>query len=302
MENKTTKQPLILAPQLPLVWTVCWLVMASVGQTLGRPLATGSDVQESVLLLSAAVLVANIYNLVLLYQRPNGGRQPSNWPVIAYALVLICSTVLAWGQPRAVLLPRTLAGWPLVFLLLNCGQAGLGIFLWQNWPRREHYGGQKVLSLVKMPLALTITTVVLPPALAQSGRGGRWAILASGLGLLGLLCSQWHDRQHLLARGPVQWSAGYQVMLGGQLAALLFSLVLGGRVLVQRWLGEPTDLVAGCFAISVLVVELTAGGLAALPRYQLQYQYGRARSHRLRYRCLGAFLLAGILVVYGTVT
>lgn len=96
--------------------------MTSVAHTLGRPLATGDDVQESVLLLSAVVILANIYNLVILYQRPTVNQLRDNWAILAYALVLSCSTVLAWGQPRAILLPDKLAGWQSVFLLLNCGQ------------------------------------------------------------------------------------------------------------------------------------------------------------------------------------
>ena len=297
LKKRIAKRPLIIAPQLPLAWTVCWLVMATMGRALGRPLATGSDVQESVLLLSAAVMVANIYNLVILYQRPDENHRQVDWLVISYALVLICSTVLAWGQPRLILLPQTLAGWPLVFLLLNASQAGLGIYFWQSWPRRKCYGEESCLPLWQVPVALGITALLLA-ALIQPGGGRRAVVLTSGVGLVLLLACQWRNRDRLFAMVPARLSAGYQVLLGGQLAALLFSLGLGGSTLVQRWNGEPMNLIGACFTISVLVVELTAGGLAAMQRYHLQYQYGLARTHRLRYRCLGALLVAGLLIGY----
>lgn len=298
MRTKTTKRPLLLAPQLPLVWTVCWLVMATVGQALGYPLATGDDVQESVLLLSAAVIVANIYNLVILYQRPNGNRQRDNWLIIAYALVLICSTVLAWSQPRTILLPQALFGWPLVFLLLNAGQAGLGIYLWQRWTQSTLSGERDRLSLWLMPVAMLVTAVIFPAILEPAGSPRRFAVLVNAAALGALLYCQWRNRGRLLALVLARMNASYQLILGCQLAAVLFSLVLGVPLLAWRWNGGATDLVGACGAVSILVVELTTGILAALQRYRLQYQFGLAWDHRLRYRCCGALLLAGALVSY----
>ena len=84
------------------------------------------------------------------------------------------------------------------------------------------------------------------------------------------------------------------MILGCQLAAGLFCLVLGVPLLAWRWNGEPTGVVGACVAVSILVAEQTTGVLAALQRYRLQG--GLARKHQLRYRCLGALLLAAVLV------
>lgn len=296
LEKQNTRRPLILAPQLPLAWTVSWLAIASVAHALGRPLATGDDVQESVLLLSAVVILANMYNLVILYQRPIVNQLRDNWAILAYALVLSCSTVLAWGQPRAILLPDKLAGWQSVFLLLNCGQAGLGIYLWQRWSWTTPAGDRDRLSLWLMPAALLVTAIIFPPVLAPFGGAARLVVLANAVALGVLLYCQWRNRDRLLTPVPARLSAGYQMILGCQLAAGLFCLVLGVPLLVWRWNGEPTGAVGACVAVSILVAELTTGVLAALQRYRLQYQYGLARKHQLRYRCLGALLLAAVLV------
>lgn len=98
-----------------------------------------NQLQDSVLLVSAVILVMNIYNLILIYQRAEKYRNLSPYAprALLLAIVLIISIVLAWGQPKVVLIPSYLNIWVMIFIVLNCLQALLGQFL-LSWNDRNH--------------------------------------------------------------------------------------------------------------------------------------------------------------------
>lgn len=69
MEQWLPRQPLILTPTIPLMWTVGWLCTMSAYIIVGGQPPSPNQLQDSVLLVSAVILVMNIYNLILIYQR-----------------------------------------------------------------------------------------------------------------------------------------------------------------------------------------------------------------------------------------
>ena len=107
MEQWLPRQPLILTPTIPLMWTVGWLCTMSAYIILGGEPPSPNQLQDSVLLVSAVILVMNMYNLILIYQRAEKYRNLSPYAprALLLAIVLIISIVLAWGQPKVVLIP-----------------------------------------------------------------------------------------------------------------------------------------------------------------------------------------------------
>lgn len=139
MEQWLPRQPLILTPTIPLMWTVGWLCTMSAYIIVGGQPPSPNQLQDSVLLVSAVILVMNIYNLILIYQRAEKYRNLSPYAprALLLAIVLIISIVLAWGQPKVVLIPSYLNIWVMIFIVLNCLQALLGQFL-LSWNDRNH--------------------------------------------------------------------------------------------------------------------------------------------------------------------
>ena len=116
MEQWLPRQPLILTPTIPLMWTVGWLCTMSAYIILGGEPPSPNQLQDSVLLVSAVILVMNMYNLILIYQRAEKYRNLSPYAprALLLAIVLIISIVLAWGQPKVVLIPKELNSLPII--------------------------------------------------------------------------------------------------------------------------------------------------------------------------------------------
>ena len=77
MEQWLPRQPLILTPTIPLMWTVGWLCTMSAYIILGGEPPSPNQLQDSALLVSAVILVMNMYNLILIYQRAEKYRNLS---------------------------------------------------------------------------------------------------------------------------------------------------------------------------------------------------------------------------------
>lgn len=105
-----SKPPLVLVPMISLAWAGGWMTITSAWQASGRILAPTQDLQESILLLSVPVLIANIYNLLLIYNQPAIVKQQGHYQALAIvnAVVMIAALVLAWGAPGQVLAPARL--------------------------------------------------------------------------------------------------------------------------------------------------------------------------------------------------
>lgn len=268
-------------------------MLTTARQKLGLPIARGAAAEESALILLGLVLLANIGNLVLLYQQqaPAHQRQRYNQLTIGYALVLALSTVLAWGQPRVVLAGQPI--WTILYLLLNGLQAALGIYFAQfYWPDR--HAGQALLPLWCAPLYLLVLALLLPLLWLAN----LIMTLAIGAGVIGgVVLLQWRCLSRICALVPARKSAVYEMLIGGELGAGFLGLLFTVDTLIRCLAGKRLDLISYCGAICLLIVGLAMAVLAAMQRYRLKYEYGAAHRHQLRYVAAGAGLLVVFLVL-----
>lgn len=290
---------MLLTPQLPLMWTSSWLAIITAWRGLGKQVGGGIEVQESALMILAVILVANIYNLTILYRQPAINRQQAKYGVwvLAYALVLIFSTILAWGRPQDVALPSSLNIWTGLFVLLNVCQAALGIYFALQCRPQMVAGDDTLLSLWLMPVYLVVLDFLLPPFLLLTG-GLRYLTLAGGgIAVVALIFYQWRQLARIFASTAAVQSACYQGLIGADLAGSMLAFFFAFDTVVLRGAGGRLDLISYCLAVCLLVVALSTGLLAAMQRYHLKYQYGAARKHKMRFLYGGAVTLVLFLMV-----
>lgn len=286
----------MLVPQLPLVWSVTWLSVMTVWQGLGRVPVKGTDVQESVLIILGVVLLANIYNLTFLCYRLDftGHHGRPILLVIVDALVLISSTVLAWGQPRNVALPSQLNGWTSIFIILNGGQALLGVYFVTHYRRQQAVEDAARLSPWVMPTYLLLVGFLLPPFLSS---GKKVALILGLVAIISWQAYHWRNLARFFAAVPARQSGIYEMVLGVELAGTIMTLFFGFDTAVLRNSGGRLDLISYCLVICLLAAGVASGILAAMQRYHWRYEYGAARRHPLRFLYGGALLLSLCLIL-----
>lgn len=271
----------------------------TVWQGLGRAPVKGPDVQESVLIILGMVLLANIYNLTFLcYRLDFTGHH--GWPiflVIADALVLISSTVLAWGQPRNVALPSQLNGWTGIFIILNGAQALLGVYFMTHYRRQQAIKGTGLLSPWVMPVYLLLVGFLLPSFLLLDGGGKKVALVIGVVAIIGWQVYHWRNLSRFFVAVPARQSGIYEVVLGIELAGTIMMLFFGLDTAVLRNGGGRLDLISYCLVTCLLVVGMASGVLAAMQRCHWRYEYGAARRHPLRFLYGGSLLLSLCLIL-----
>lgn len=280
------------------MWTSTWLVLMTVWRGLGKKVVSGSEAQESALIILGIILLANIYNLTILYQQPVIARQQRKYGVwvFAYALILICATVLAWGRLQDVALPNRVNLWTGLFIVLVTCQAALGIYFALQCRPQKAAGDDDLLSLWVMPAYLVVIDFLLPPFLLLNGKLRFLALVAGVAAVIGLIFQQWRQLPQLFVSTDAVQSACYQGLVGIDLAGSMLAVLFTLDTAVLRWSGGQLDLISYCLAISLLAIALASGLVAAMQRYHLNYQYGAARQHKMRFLYSGAVVLTLFLM------
>lgn len=266
------------------MWTSSWLAIAAAIRLLrGKGLPAGSEVVESILLVSAVVLVANAYNLILICRQTDLLKQDRLYRLmtILEALTLMVATVLAWGKPSAILAPNLLNLGTEMFLVLNVGQALLGNYfvlatrLKSRVPKRS-------LLLGTMTMA---ATGLLPLIIENTGI----VVLISSLGWLVIIIWHFYQLPRLFAATLAAKCGTYQALIGVNLGALFVALFLGLATIVINVLGGGLALLAEGFAVAMSALGISDALIAAMQRYNNDYRYGHALYHEQ------AFLLGGVI-------
>lgn len=294
MEQWLPRRPLILTPIIPLAWTTSWLGIVTALRSLGFGSPSPSQLRDSVLLVSAFIVVANIYNLILIYQHAERREKTTTYQQcsILLAIILIVSMVLAWGQPKQVLMPTQINWWVAAFILLNSGQAILGTYFVQRVNPVQTR--TRKASLVLPVIILTVAGYILPLALAIRGS---WLVALLGIAfLIALINGQWVNFTGLLSPVAATKSGIYQSLLGMNITTTVTTVFFGLDTFVMAALGERPDLISYCFALSLLGVGLSGILIAAMQRYQNDYRYGHAPGREMWYLIGGIILTVAVLL------
>lgn len=296
MERWRPQRPMIIAPALPLMWTSSWLSSVTACRLLGTASPSPKQLESSVLLVSLVVLLANIYNLILICQRIESFREAQGYVVrvVLLALVMICSLVLAWGQPTTVLIPNHLTCWVAIFLILNFIQALLGqYFVAMTRPMPVNRLASTWLPLV----TLLVTGLVVSCCLVDIETPSLLIILIQILLVVGLTIWQWQNLAGLLQTVDATKSVIYQILVGINLSSSGLMLVLGINSFLLSLTGGVLPLISYCFTISMIAFGLSGIMVAAMQRYDNDYRYGHVHGKPIRYLLIGMLLLVIVVLV-----
>lgn len=294
MEQWLPRQPLILTPVIPLIWTVGWLCTVSARLALGLKYPQPSQLQDSVLLVSAFILVANIYNLILIYQQTERYRDVPAYSLRAalLAIILIISVVLAWGQPQVVLVPNRLNKWVAIFIVLNFGQAVLGQFFTRLGRPKTR---RKLASLTLPTVTLLLSGLVVPNLIAVR-HCLSLLILVTGL-LLWTGWSAWQNLAGIRSQVPATNSVIYELLVGINLVTAGLAIVSGIGLIVLDILNINWSMIYYYFAISLSANGIGGLVIAAMQRYHNDYRYGHVKGHPRRYVIGGCLLMILFLLL-----
>lgn len=295
MQDKWPRQPLIIMPNLPLAWIAgYWVVVTMLrgcGIAVARP--TGDQV-ELALMLAVVWIVASAVNQLLIYQNvPIVGANRYKELAMANALVLICTIVLAWGNPAVLLFPRQRSSLTALMLVLTLLVAGLGdYFVAVTRPR----GGRLPLWLGTGALALS--SLAAPLLFASDLASDQWLgwVLAGVLVILIQAVAVW-QLPHLLAPVPARRSGLYNLLVGFVLAALFASFLLGVTTFAQLWIWKVCSRLAICWGFSWLTIADGTLVIAACQRYRGDFRYGHAAGYENWFVAAGALCWVAVMIV-----
>lgn len=294
MEQWLPRRPLILAPLIPLIWTVSWLGTMTIRHAFGFAYPNPNQLQDSVLIVSAVVLIANIYNLILIYQQTEKYRNAPRYSqnALLLAIILIISIVLAWGQPKKILIPNRLTSGVVTYIILNCGLALLAnYFVRMSRPPTR----QKRASLLLPVAQLAITAFISPLVFITSAGWGSG--LLGGILLVAFGFAQWNNMAGLFNPAPATKSGIYQILLGINLTTVLTTIFCGFDTFVMTVLKGKIELVAACFIQSIILASVTGVIIAAMQRYKNDYRYGHAVGNEIKYLITGILLTVTFLLL-----
>lgn len=296
MEQWLPRQPLIITPLVPLVWTVSWLCIVTARFMCGVQYPQPARLQDSVLLVSAVVLLANIYNLILICQRIDEYQKEKIYSqnALLLAIILIISIVLAWGQPKIVLIPNHLNIWVVIFVVLNTMQALLGqYFVGLTRPRTR----RRQSSLLLPVILFTLSGLVIVPCYFPDSQFHQVAVICGGLLLVAFAWSYWRNLPGLFSRVLARNSIIYQLMVGVNLITAVFVVILGINFLVLNWDSTSLPLLSYCFILSLISNGITGILISAMQRYNNDYRYGHTHGHYNRYIFCGMIIMVAFLIL-----
>ncbi|MCD7130896.1 hypothetical protein LTY36_06815 [Limosilactobacillus agrestis] len=296
MEQWLPRQPLILTPTIPLMWTVGWLCTMSAYIILGGQPPSPNQLQDSVLLGSAVILVMNIYNLILIYQRTEKYRNLSPYAprALLLALILIISIVLAWGQPKVVLIPSYLNIWVMIFIVLNFLQALLGQF----FALLERPQSRRKFASMYWPIVVLCSAGVMTPPNLELYNG--WTlpfIIGDCILLVFFIVRSWQEIPRILVMVPANNSIIYELLIGINLATIISTVVSGVLFIVFNFNKTEISIVSACFALSPTINGISGLIIGAMQRYNNDYRYGHVKGHPQRYIYCGILLVIIFLIL-----
>ncbi len=296
MEQWLPRQPLILTPTIPLMWTVGWLCTMSAYVILGGQPPSPNQLQDSVLLVSAVILVMNIYNLILIYQRVEKYRNLSTYAprALLLAIILIISIVLAWGQPKVVLIPSYLNIWVMIFIVLNCLQALLGQF----FALLERPQSRRRFASMYWPIVVLCTAGIVTPPSLELHNGWTLPFIISDCILLSFfIVRSWQEIPRILIKVQANNSIIYEMLVGINLATIISTVVSGVLFIVFDFNNTEISIVAACFALSPTINGISGLIIGAMQRYNNDYRYGHVKGHPQRYIYCGIFWMIILLML-----
>lgn len=296
MEQWLLRQPLILTPTIPLMWTVGWLCTMSAYIILGGQPPSPNQLQDSVLLISAVILVMNIYNLILVYQRTEKYRNLSTYAprALLLAIILIISIVLAWGQPKVVLIPSYLNIWIMIFIVLNFLQALLGQF----FALLERSRSRRRLASMYWPIVVLYTAgIVISPSLEVHNGWTLPFIIGDCILLLFFIARSWQEIPRILIKVHANNSIIYELLVGINLATIISTVVSGVLFIIFNFSNTEISIVAAYFALSPVINGISGLIIGAMQRYNNDYRYGHVKGHPQRYIYCGIFLVIVFLIL-----
>ncbi len=296
MEQWLPRQPLILTPTIPLMWTVGWLCTMSAYVILGGQPPSPNQLQDSVLLVSAVILVMNIYNLILIYQRVEKYRNLSTYAprALLLAIILIISIVLAWGQPKVVLIPSYLNIWVMIFIVLNCLQALLGQF----FALLERPQSRRRFASMYWPIVVLCTAGIVTPPSLELHNGWTLPFIISDCILLSFfIVRSWQEIPRILIKVQANNSIIYEMLVGINLATIISTVVSGVLFIVFDFNNTEISIVVACFALSPTINGISGLIIGAMQRYNNDYRYGHVKGHPQRYIYCGIFWMIILLML-----
>ena len=296
MEQWLPRQPLILTPTIPLIWTVGWLCAISAYMILGGKPPSPDQLQDSVLLVSAVILVMNIYNLILVYQRTEKYRNLSTYAprALLLAIILIISIVLGWGQPKVVLIPSYLNIWVMIFIILNFLQALLGQF----FALLERPRSRRKLASMYWPIVVLCTTgIVISPSLELHNSWTLPFIIGDCILLIFFIARSWQEAPRILIKVHATNSVIYELLVGINLATMISTVVSGVLFIIFNFSNIEISIVAACFTLSPMINGISGLIIGAMQRYNNDYRYGHVKGHPQRYIYCGIFLVIVFLIL-----
>lgn len=294
MERWLPRRPLILAPLIPLIWTVSWLGGVTIRHAFGFDYPNPGQLQDSVLIILALVVLSNIYNLALIYQQTEKYQNVPQYSRRAFllAIILIISIILAWGQPKRILIPNRLTIGVIAYIILNCGQAMLTTYFVQlSRPVTRRKRASLLLPVGELALAGFLT-----PFIFNHDRSWQIAVLGCGL-LVIFTIMQWNNIAGVFSLVPAVNSGFYQMMIGVNLTTILSTIFFGLDTFVIMIINDKLSLIAACFAQSLILVGVTGLVIAAMQRYDNDYRYGHAAGNEITYLLAGILFAVGILLL-----
>ena len=296
MEQWLPRQPLILTPTIPLMWTVGWLCTMSAYVILGGQPPSPNQLQDSVLFVSAVILVMNIYNLILIYQRVEKYRNLSTYAprALLLAIILIISIVLAWGQPKVVLIPSYLNIWVMIFIVLNCLQALLGQF----FALLERPQSRRRFASMYWPIVVLCTAGIVTPPSLELHNGWTLPFIISDCILLSFfIVRSWQEIPRILIKVQANNSIIYEMLVGINLATIISTVVSGVLFIVFDFNNTEISIVVACFALSPTINGISGLIIGAMQRYNNDYRYGHVKGHPQRYIYCGIFWMIILLML-----
>ncbi|MBU5283437.1 hypothetical protein [Limosilactobacillus reuteri] len=296
MEQWLSRQPLILTPTIPLMWTVGWLCTMSAYIILGGEPPSPNQLQDSVLLVSAVILVMNIYNLILIYQRVEKYRNLSTYAprALLLAIILIISIVLAWGQPKVVLIPSYLNIWVMIFIVLNCLQALLGQF----FALLERPQSRRRFASMYWPIVVLCTAGIVTPPSLELHNGWTLPFIISDCILLSFfIVRSWQEIPRILIKVQANNSIIYEMLVGINLTTIISTVVSGVLFIVFDFNNTEISIVVACFALSPTINGISGLIIGAMQRYNNDYRYGHVKGHPQRYIYCGIFWMIILLML-----
>ena len=204
------------------------------------------------------------------------------------AIILIISIVLAWGQPKVVLIPSYLNIWVMIFIVLNCLQALLGQF----FALLERPQSRRRFASMYWPIVvLCAAGIVTPPSLELHNGWTLSFIIGDCILLIFFIARSWQELPRILVKVPANNSIIYELLVGINLATIISTVMSGVLFIIFSFINNEISEVSAALALSPTMNGISGLIIGAMQRYNNDYRYGHVKGHPQRYIYCGIFLV-----------